>query len=102
MLIIGAMVYIDKNRSKIEEKHSAHSEAVRAYEITIDLLLVGTSKKGGDNLEQKMKLKRVRRTGRIKPQLVELYGQYYYCERSELLIWQVHQFRLRCIKNCAH
>ena len=25
-----------------------------------------------------------------------------YCERSELLIWQVHQFGLGCIKNCAH
>ena len=25
-----------------------------------------------------------------------------FCERSELLIWQVHQFGLGCIKNCAH
>ena len=27
---------------------------------------------------------------------------FIYCERSELLICQVHQFELRCIKKCAH
>ena len=26
----------------------------------------------------------------------------FYCERSELLICQVHQFELGCIKKCAH
>ena len=26
----------------------------------------------------------------------------HICERSELLICQVHQFGLGCIKNCAH
>ena len=33
---------------------------------------------------------------------IQIYGVWYYCERSELLIWQVHQFGLGCIKNCAH
>ena len=30
------MLYSDRNLSKIEEKHTAHSEAVRGSETTID------------------------------------------------------------------
>ena len=37
MLIKGVVVDIDRNMSKIEEKHTDHREAVRGYETTINL-----------------------------------------------------------------
>ena len=38
----------------------------------------------------------------MSPTAMKERRKMFYCERSELLIWQVHQFRLGCIKNCAH